>query len=99
MPNYRNMGRGFYPDIKKLNISRGETPVLESGAYAYVQGRMFEKWIDDNSRANGYNVNGLIENPAYIGESFFRDEIYVEREMVGFNLTPICRILKVSFLF
>ena len=50
-------------------------------AYAYLQGRMFGAWVDVGTRDNGYDVNDLIENPAYIIESILRDEIFVERDL------------------
>ena len=43
------------------------------GAFAACYGRMFGSWIDADSRANGFNENTLIENPAYIIESILRD--------------------------
>lgn len=53
-----------------------------NNSFAKGKGRMFGKWVDDNSRSNGYDENDLIQNPAYIIESIIRDEILVVRDMV-----------------
>lgn len=63
-------------------------------AFAHVDGREYGRWIDfatsaggtrndNNGSANdpGFAENALIETPAYIIESIFRDEVLVERDM------------------
>lgn len=63
-------------------------------AFAYGKGRMFDRWIDyalanNTTRAasNGgatdptYTEGDLIEQPAYLFESLYRDEFFVERDL------------------
>lgn len=55
-----------------------------SEVYMYAEGRMFDRWIDNNSgssRSNGKNEGDLIECPPYVIESLLRDELYVERDL------------------
>lgn len=47
---------------------------VTSDVYGGWKGRMFGAWIDADSRSNGYNEGALIENPAYMIESIWRDE-------------------------
>lgn len=57
------------------------TDELPADLFAYLGGRMFEHWVDFDSRDNGYDEDDLIENPAYILESILRDEIFTERDL------------------
>jgi hypothetical protein len=52
--------------------------------YASAKGRKFGSWIDADSRSNGYNQNDLIENPAYIVESIWRDELGLGSNSIDF---------------
>lgn len=63
-----------------------QTPIEvdAQSTFASIKGRMFGGWVDlhkGSVRNNGYNINGLIENPAYIIESLLRDENFVERDL------------------
>lgn len=51
---------------------------------AAVKGMQYGRWIDNNgaARDNGYNINGLIQQPAYNIESALRDYAYAERDLV-----------------
>ena len=62
----RETGSSGQAKIKSDNLS---------DVYVSFKGRMFGSWIDADSRANGYNEGDLIENPAYIIESIWRDEL------------------------
>jgi len=64
-----------------------------NNSYSYLKGRMFEKWIDDNSRTNGYNEDDLIECPPYDIESILRDEIFVERDLQITTVTDTTHII------
>lgn len=46
---------------------------LTSTLFATAKGRKFGSWIDEDSRDNGNNETGLIENPAFVIESILRD--------------------------
>lgn len=66
--------------------------IEEKRAFAYLKGRMFERWIDivgGVARSNGYNENDLIENVAYTIESIYRDEIFVERDLIVDSATLV----------
>lgn len=67
-----------------------------SNSFTYVKGRMFERWIDSvsgSARSNGFNVDGLIQNPAYIIESLLRDENFVERDLKITTVTDTTHII------
>ena len=52
--------------------------------YAYLKGRMFDRWIDSvsgSARSNGHDEGDLIEIPSYIIESLIRDEVLAERDL------------------
>lgn len=74
----RGAGVSRFP-TRNIIINTDNSPQLEI-AFAYGAGRMFGKWIDDNSRDNGYDQGDLIQNPIYIIESILRDELFVERD-------------------
>lgn len=57
-----------YEGIKDIN-----------GLNAKISGRTFGLWIIN--RYNGYELGDLIDNPAYIWESIYRDEINCERNL------------------
>src|SRR5512138_3015372 len=76
----RQAFKGKYVDDRPINV--------------FVAGRTFGRWIDysdaagtargtANGSANnpGYNEGALIEQPAYVIESLFRDELFVERDL------------------
>jgi hypothetical protein len=48
---------------------------ITSELYALVKGRKFGSWITAGGRSVGFGTTDLIENPAYIFESIFRDAI------------------------
>jgi hypothetical protein len=74
---------------RRINLRPGSGYELEKldseKAFAYGEGRMFDRWIDTingSARSNGYSEGDLIANPAYIIESVIRDEILTERDLV-----------------
>lgn len=57
---------------------------FRSAICAFVQGRMYNRWVDSvsgSARDNGYNEDDLIEDGPGIVESIFRDELFVERDL------------------
>lgn len=64
-----------------INLTPKIETELTNDIYAFVKGRIYGKWIDDNSRDNGFNQSNLIQQPAYIIESLLRDEVFVERDL------------------
>ena len=76
-------------DIK--NWVNAERSAGLSNTFAFVKGRMFERWIDSvlsSVRSNGYNTGDLIQNPAYIIESLLRDENFTERDLKIYTIDP-----------
>ena len=53
--------------------------------YADVKGRKFGAWVDADSRNNGYNSGDLIESPAYIIESVFRDVLGLTSSSIDYT--------------
>lgn len=47
-------------------------------------GMIFGAWIDEDSRANGFNVGDVIQNPAYIIESILRDVLNVPTAKIDY---------------
>lgn len=73
---------GGYKRNKLFEQNNSFQPLSE--VYMYAEGRMFDRWIDNNSgssRSNGKNEGDLIECPPYVIESLLRDELYVERDL------------------
>lgn len=61
-------------------------------AYFTCEGRMFDRWTDivnGSARSNGKNEDDLIDNPVYIIESIYRDEIFVERDLISDTATLV----------
>lgn len=52
-----------------------------NSAFAKGKGRVFGSWMT-SGRATGYLQSNLIENPIYMIESLFRDEIFTERDLI-----------------
>lgn len=85
--------RGGDSRIKKFD--RPVVPVYEV-LYSFGEGRMFDRWVDSvlgSARSNGYNENGLINNPAYIIESLLRDENFTERDLKVTTVTDTTHII------
>lgn len=82
-------------DNRYKRLERAEIPAIEV-AYSYLEGRMFDRWIDSvsgSSRSNGKNENGLIDSPAYLIESLLRDENFVERDLRITTVTDTTHII------
>ena len=66
---------------------------ITQGSFAFVKGRMFERWVDYVSGSartdNGYDTDDLIECPPYIIESLLRDENFVERDLTITTVTDV----------
>jgi hypothetical protein len=95
---------GFIKQIKNflapiLAAAQRRSPVdgdIVSNSFAYVKGRIFDRWIDlvnGNVRDNGHDINDLIECPAYIIESLLRDENFVERDLQIGTVTDTTHII------
>lgn len=87
MPGYR----GGDNRIGRNQILRRDREYIAL-AYSYLEGRMFDRWVDSisgSARSNGYNASDLIDNPAYIIESLLRDENFVERDLTATDVTDI----------
>lgn len=79
----------------KSKFGRPEIPTIEV-AYSFLEGRMFDRWIDSVSggaRSNGKNENDLIDCPPYIIESLLRDENFVERDLKITTVTDTTHII------
>ncbi len=55
--------------------------------YVYYsgKGRIYDAWVDADSRNNGYNQNDLIENPIYIIESVLREELSLSSSNIDYS--------------
>lgn len=67
--------------VKSLNLPYK----VENNIVAYAKGRMFDTCML-NGRNNGYIINDLIRNPAYILESLIRHEIASEIDLIASNV-------------
>ena len=71
--------------IVNTEVVSGQTG--ESFQYLYYsgKGREFGSWVDQDSRNNGYNSGGLIENPVYIIENILRSELGLSSSAIDYD--------------
>lgn len=73
---------------------------VSANAFAYVKGRMFDRWIDTSgsrsSGSSGFTEGDLITNPAYCIESLLRDECFSFRDKKITEITDSTHIIMSS---
>lgn len=71
-------------DVRVNQQRNKDSLTITSDVYGSFRGRVFGSWIDADGRNNGYNEGGLVENPAYIIESIWRDELGLGSTMIDY---------------
>ena len=75
----RQIGR-----VDEYSVNKNAQLFFDAGFGATCGGMKFGSWIDEDSRSNGYNIGGVITNPAYIIESILRDILHVPTAKIDY---------------